>query len=54
MYKNHYKYCTENQFAAMSEDELLNKLEISRKHAKKGKVKEADEFIEEMKAKYDL
>ncbi|MCR5083526.1 MAG: type II toxin-antitoxin system RelB/DinJ family antitoxin [Parasporobacterium sp.] len=44
----------DNPFVALSEDELMKKLETSRKHAKKGKVKEADEFIEEMRAKYDL
>lgn len=41
-------------YACMTEDELMAKLERSRKHADKGIYKEADNMVAEMRAKYGL
>ena len=43
-----------NPYIAMSEDELLQKLELSRNHAKQGKLKDADDVISDMRAKYGI
>ena len=43
-----------NPYAAMSEDEILLKLERSREHAKQGKYRDADEVITDIRGKYGL
>ena len=43
-----------NPFAAMSEEEILKKLERSREHARLGFYKEADEVLRDMRAKYGI
>lgn len=40
--------------AAMSEKLLLKKLEISRESAQRGKFKDADSIIDEMREKFKL
>lgn len=41
-------------YSSMTEEELLTKLEISRKHASEGRYKEADTMVAEMRTKYGL
>ena len=41
-------------YAPMSEDEILQKLESSRKHAKEGRYREADDVIADMRVKYGI
>ena len=48
------KRVTENPYAAMSEEEILRKLEISRLHAGQEKYRDADEVIADMRAKYGI
>ena len=48
------KRVTGNPYAAMTEDEILSKLEASRNQANQGKVKEADTVISELRSKYGL
>lgn len=43
-----------NPYEALSEKEMLNKLETSRKHADEGLCRDADEVIADMRAKYGL
>jgi len=43
-----------NPYKALTEDELLDRLEKSREHAAKGMVRDAGEFIGDMRAKYGL
>ena len=43
-----------NPYAPMTEEGLLKKLEISRKHAGQGKYRDADDVASDMKAKYGL
>lgn len=43
-----------NPYVAMSEAELLQKLELSRKHANQGKFSDADDVISNMRSKYGL
>ena len=43
-----------NPYAALSQDELLQKLESSRNHAKQGKFRDADDVIDEMREKYGI
>ena len=42
------------EYESMTEEELLNKLEDSRKHAREGKYKEAFSMVAEMRTKYGL
>ncbi|SHK70690.1 type II toxin-antitoxin system RelB/DinJ family antitoxin [Hespellia stercorisuis] len=44
----------QDPYRAMSENKMMMKLEISRKHALEGKVKDADDVISDMREKYDL
>ena len=44
----------ESPYAAMSEDELLEKLRIAREHSEQGKQREADLVIADMRSKYGL
>ena len=48
------KRVTDNPYTAMSEEEILRKLETSRLHASQGKYREADEVIADMRAKYGI
>ena len=41
-------------YAAMSEDELYDKLEVSRRHAEQGAVRDADDVISDLKEKYGI
>lgn len=43
-----------NPYRPMSEDEMLARLEMSRKHAEEGKCKDGDTLVAEMRAKYGL
>lgn len=43
-----------NPYSAMTEDELLAKLEKSRNHLKEGAGREADLVLSEMRSKYGL
>lgn len=43
-----------NPYKAMSEEELLSRLELSRKHAEEGKYRDGDTAVVEMRAKYGL
>lgn len=43
-----------NPYEAMSEKEMLKKLELSRKHAKEGLAEDAEDVIGEMRGKYGL
>lgn len=45
---------TANPYIALSEDEVLQKLEASRKHAEEGLVKNADDVISDMRQKYGI
>ncbi len=48
------KKTSSNPFAAMSEEEFLQKLEKSRTHARQGMVRNADDVITDMRSKYGL
>ena len=43
-----------NPYVALSEDEILEKLESSRKQVDMGEYKSADETINDMRLKYEL
>ena len=43
-----------NPYDALSEEEMLQKLEVSREHASQGMVRDADDVIRDMRAKYGL
>ena len=45
---------TANPYVTLTEDEFLNKLEVSRRHAEQGLVRDADEVISDMRDKYGL
>lgn len=45
---------TDNPFASLSEEDILKKLEISRKHAAEGKYRDADEVIGDIRGKYGI
>ena len=44
----------DSTYQPMSEEKLLEKLRISREHAKQGKFKDADEVVSDMRKKYGL
>ena len=48
------KRISENPYLPLSEEQLLQKLELSRKHAEQGKYRNADDVISDMRAKYGL
>ena len=48
------KRAVENPYTAMSEEEILRKLEQSRLHANQGKYRNADEVVSDMRAKYGI
>lgn len=43
-----------NPYTALSEEELLKKLEMSRQHANQGKCRDAGDAISDMRAKYGV
>lgn len=43
-----------NPYAAMTEDELLEKLEHSRQHCEEGRCREADKVVSNLRGKYGL
>ena len=45
---------TTSSYAAMSEDELLEKLSAAREHSAQGKQREAKAVISDMRSKYGL
>ena len=48
------KRISENPYLPLSEVQLLQKLELSRKHAEQGQYRNADDVISDMRAKYGL
>ena len=48
------KRITRNPYTAMSEEELLEKLERSRESAAQGKYRSAEEVVSNMRGKYGL
>ncbi len=48
------KNVVENPYTPLTEQELLTKLEISRKHAAEGKLRDADSVVADMREKYGL
>ena len=48
------KKASTNPYTAMSEDEILQKLEKSRQHADQGMYSDADDVIADMRGKYGL
>ena len=48
------KKTVQSAYMAMSEEELLQKLEVSRKHADEGKFRDADDVISDMREKYGI
>lgn len=48
------KKASTNPYTAMSEDEILQKLEKSRQHADQGMYRDADDVIADMREKYGL
>ncbi len=45
---------TANPYVVLSEDEVLHKLEESRKHADAGLARDADDVISDMRQKYGI
>ena len=48
------KRISENPYLPLSEEQLLQKLELSRKHAEQGQYRNADDVISDMREKYGL
>ena len=48
------KKISENPYLPLSEEQLLQKLELSRKHAEQWQYRNADDVISDMRAKYGL
>ena len=48
------KRISENPYLPLSEEQLLQKLELSRKHAEQGQYRNADDVISDMRVKYGL
>ena len=48
------KRISENPYLPLSEEQLLQKLELSRTHAEQGQYRNADDVISDMRAKYGL
>jgi DNA-damage-inducible protein J len=48
------KRISPNPYVALSESEMLEKLEKSREHASKGMIKEASEVSRDMRNRYGL
>ena len=45
---------TQNPYTSLSEDEILQQLEVSRSHASEGMYRDADDVIIDMREKYGL
>ena len=48
------KRAANNPYTAVSEEEILQKLEKSRLHASQGEYRDADEVISDMRTKYGI
>ena len=48
------KKTTQNPYTSLSEDEILQQLEVSRSHASEGMYRDADDVIIDMREKYGL
>ncbi|MCR4655260.1 MAG: type II toxin-antitoxin system RelB/DinJ family antitoxin [Lachnospiraceae bacterium] len=48
------KKTTADPFVVLSEDDILKKLEVSRKHSAEGKYRNADDVISDMRDKYGI
>ena len=48
------KKAADSPYAALSEDEILRKLEVSKRHADEGKYRDADDVIADMRKKYGI
>lgn len=48
------KRAVDNPYTAMSEEDILRKLEKSRLHASQEKYRDADEVVSDMTAKYGI
>ena len=48
------KKITQNPYTSLSEDEILQQLEVSRSHASEGMYRDADDVIIDMREKYGL
>ena len=44
----------QNPYMKLTEEQLLQKLELSRQHAEQGKYRDADDVISDMRGKYGL
>ncbi len=45
---------TADPYVTLTEDEILRKLEVSRVHANKGHIRDADDVARDMRNKYEL
>lgn len=43
-----------NLYGAMTEEEMLEKLQCSREHCEEGRCREADKVVSDLRGKYDL
>lgn len=43
-----------NLYGAMTEEEMLEKLQCSREHCEEGRCREADKVVSDMRGKYNL
>ena len=50
----HIKRNVQNPYMKLTEEQLLQKLELSRQHAEQGKYRDADDVISDMRGKYGL
>ena len=48
------KKVSQNPYVALTENDLLTRLETSRKHAEEGQYQDADDVIHDMRAKYGV
>ena len=48
------KKTTQNPYTSLSEDEILQQLDVSRSHASEGMYRDADDVIIDMREKYGL
>lgn len=48
------KKTVQNPYLSLSEEQLLQKLETSRKHAEQGNCRDADDVVSDMREKYGI
>ena len=48
------KKTVQNPYLSLSEEQLLQKLETSRKHAEQGNYRDADDVVSDMREKYGI